>query len=372
MKSGISKISYDTLHINLYLTYGCPFKCDHCMMNSSPAAARFGWMEPSFIQLVLEPRIREFQEAGEELDWEADPFNRSVNINLVGGEPTWDLDKFERLFTFVDTMDVNFSLEMTTNGWWLENLETCNRFLGIVGPRHASMGIQVRISNSGYHLPFRNKEWAYRFAKNGRMDKAFDMDAFFQHPEEFYETEDRCPYCEEGELEFIYAEDEEDPRLQGQSEGYWCARCEELVSEYDRYRYRDQKFHQFHWFFEQDADSGIYVDNQGLDLEKISATGRGKALGGWQDSTCYPHAPILSIGPKGELRDLCCSGGCQRPGQFDDRSIEEWIRYRRGFIEHLHDAVPKRWARCGDCRKHHQTYQRQWTKQHGLLQPSGA
>jgi hypothetical protein len=82
-------------------------------------------------------------------------------VNLVGGEPTLNFDKFEYIFKEVSNW--NCSLIMSTNGWWIQSDKFTKRFFDIVKNKVISLEnyegnrakdnklIAIRLSEDPYH-----------------------------------------------------------------------------------------------------------------------------------------------------------------------------------------------------------------------------
>lgn len=88
-----------------------------------------------------------------------------VVINLIGGEPTLNINKFEHIFNIVSTWGVGIMI--STNGWWLRSNELTDRFFLILSPHIREDGIStskingqpfiIRVSDDKYHKLEREK-----------------------------------------------------------------------------------------------------------------------------------------------------------------------------------------------------------------------
>ena len=58
-----------------------------------------------------------------------------TRLNLLGGEPTLDLERFALIHSHIShhPLSHDLEMEMTTNGWWLRSWKDTCRFAGIVG-----------------------------------------------------------------------------------------------------------------------------------------------------------------------------------------------------------------------------------------------
>jgi hypothetical protein len=131
----------------ILLTKRCGFACAHCMFAAGPRGeAR--WMPAGVLDEVL-------LAATTFRDW-----GFRTRLNLLGGEPTLDLERFALIHSHIShhPLSHDLEMEMTTNGWWLRSWKDTCRFAGIVGEAVAREELAIRISNSTWHDPFRKGE----------------------------------------------------------------------------------------------------------------------------------------------------------------------------------------------------------------------
>jgi len=301
------------------------------MFSSHPMPkAKERWMSNEDISDVL-TLAREFAD-----------LNYTVSINLIGGEPTKDLDQFARIIDCLDTRSGNdFRFEMTTNGWWLRSWETLCRFAWIVVPFMRSHGLSIRISNDEYHDPFRSytekqiittKEfnWADYTARRSSSDK-------LQNALEFrYETwepaaEVHCPSC--------------DAVLASQH----CDKCGEDISDDDYNETRDRAYDilgsgQISELAESCKDGSLFVETRLSGSQRVSPVGRALHNGiGYQGTNCWgstESSPVFTIDPGGIIQGICKVGGHVPAGHVKDGA---WQLYAMAYayIMARYDAYPK-------------------------------
>ena len=103
----------------LLLTKRCGFACAHCMFAAGPRGeAR--WMPAGVLDEVL-------LAATTFRDW-----GFRTRLNLLGGEPTLDLERFALIHSHIShhPLSHDLEMEMTTNGWWLRSWKDTCRFAG--------------------------------------------------------------------------------------------------------------------------------------------------------------------------------------------------------------------------------------------------
>lgn len=141
-------LSGNSITIELFLTNYCTYNCEHCMYNSGSHQSR-EYMSDEILEKVKK-----------QVDF-LKQINMFVIVNLIGGEPTQDFDKFSHILKEVKSWNVSVSL--STNGWWLSSEKNIERFFEIVSP-YASKdgkshfheygnndGFTIRISDDPFH-----------------------------------------------------------------------------------------------------------------------------------------------------------------------------------------------------------------------------
>lgn len=236
--------------INLQLTLKCNLECDHCGYSCSPTV-RSGYMK-SDVLLKVRQQVERLQ-----------ALDIPVVVNLIGGEPTLNLNLFGLILQEVMTWGVE--VEMTTNGWWLNRPATLKRFLSTVR-RYVDgdglgEGFGVRISGDQFHtrqgtlthlgeslMKYLNNIW------DGVYDW-LDDDSFWLPP----------------------------------------------------------RPHESHpW---------LYVDGH-LNYEGVVPIGRGADMGGYNERTCHENTHFkLTYDPRGRLNDICCRFSQCHFGTVDDDPI---------------------------------------------------
>ena len=145
--------SIDDIHVNILLTRRCNYACFHCMYASGPTmpADQMRWEDLREIEGFLGELAKNLKDT-------------NFSVNLVGGEPTLDMEHFNRVLETVseweferESWNASPNLEMTTNGWWLEKPEDCAKFGNIVHKYLEDERLNVRISDSPYHHEFRSE-----------------------------------------------------------------------------------------------------------------------------------------------------------------------------------------------------------------------
>ncbi len=114
--------------IGIQLTLNCPFKCDHCMVNSGPERHE---------EIPTEKALDWISEIGK---------NKSIGlISITGGEPFVDLKKLEILTGL--TKEYGLLVNVVTNAFWSKSYSYARKILeGLPGITHLS------ISTDEFHL----------------------------------------------------------------------------------------------------------------------------------------------------------------------------------------------------------------------------
>ena len=140
-------LSGNSLQIELFLTNYCTYNCEHCMYDSG------SYQSKEYMSDEVLAKVKK------QVDF-LKQINMHVMINLIGGEPTIDFDKFSHIFKEVETWNV--SVSMTTNGWWLASRKNIERFFEIVSPyvnkdgrahweHKVNNGLTIRMSDDPFH-----------------------------------------------------------------------------------------------------------------------------------------------------------------------------------------------------------------------------
>jgi hypothetical protein len=160
----------EMITITLMLTRKCGFSCEHCFYGAGPTL-RGDYMSHRVMSNVYD--IAKVI-TDHEMNYE---------INLIGGEPTLNLKKFRDSINSVSGILDAYPgrVCMTTNGWWLERGRATVAFLKAIRPLFddSEEGIQVRVSDDKYHLPFHNRQTKYKYLideLNEGLHDAFEQD----------------------------------------------------------------------------------------------------------------------------------------------------------------------------------------------------
>jgi hypothetical protein len=150
----IQGISERTALIELMITRHCPYYCKHCMYDCGPKESK-EYMSDKVLQKVKK-----------QIDFLKE-LNAKPGINLVGGEPTINFEKFSHILSEVTTWNV--PIQMTTNGWWLASQKNTERFFAIVSKYADKSGksgfyetiaqqpFLIRVSDDPFHDEIRKK-----------------------------------------------------------------------------------------------------------------------------------------------------------------------------------------------------------------------
>jgi len=127
--------------IELLITKQCNLACGHCMY-SCDMNQPSGYMSEEVLAGVKR-QVDMLEQLG-----------IYSEINIIGGEPTLNLNEFERVFNTVSSWGTK--VQISTNGWWLNSDKNTKRFLDIVSPRIPKNGLRkdfvVRISSDMFHV----------------------------------------------------------------------------------------------------------------------------------------------------------------------------------------------------------------------------
>lgn len=275
--------------ISLMLTRRCNFECEHCFYECGP---RFrGYMGDVVLGAVYGQVLR-LQGLGIQ-----------PRINLIGGEPTLNLDKFACILD--RTMGWGVSVEMTTNGWWMHRPDTARRFfqavVSHVDPDGEGAGggfFSVRVSNDTFHDQFR-PVWL-----QGGDRLAHKLESYWEFDEDgvFYKE---IPTCGECGREHRWMPDGEQCTKRG-CDGVVEYETEVVMDPLPRPRRSDP------WIYVQEHTGTQYVIPTGRGQYCGGSNDRGKTLKG------YCNAGLTYL-PNGKLMDVCCSGSwCEFGDARDD------------------------------------------------------
>lgn len=151
----IELIKKEGITIEILLTEQCNFRCGHCMYDSGPN-------KPS--KYISDDILSQIEKQVKFLK----ALNIKVKVNLIGGEPTLNLSKFEKVLKRVCSWNPQ-GVSISTNGWWLKSERTANEFIKIVSPYinkdrkshfwdESPWGFLIRISTDNFHEAFFSKK----------------------------------------------------------------------------------------------------------------------------------------------------------------------------------------------------------------------
>lgn len=335
--------------INLLLTKQCNFSCGHCMFRAGPQQPKDYMSNDDLEAITSYANI--LKTAGFD-----------VTLNLVGGEPSLNLEEFERcLIQIAYRLNPTINLEMTTNGWWLRSWAKTKRFMQALTNARIHEHIQIRISDSPFHDPFRKEE--RKIISLLRHNAEENIHSVFTH---FWEQENpkesralTCLHCYDqlpaGNIDKLKT----------------CPSCDTEFDDSDR-----MEMHQT--FENENSDNRgyhgiilasmlhrnkntIYVDTQTPDQMVPVGRAADNQLG-WKDGNCHWRDDIkFTFQPGGNLHDPCCNGGRVDLGHVS----EGWGLFlkRIAYMRDLHTAFPNpdrktSVGRCLEC----PAYGKKWTE----------
>jgi hypothetical protein len=153
----------ESIVITLVLTKKCCFECESCFYGLGPRK------NPKYMSHRM---LRKIENICNTLSVD---YGIGVTVNLLGGEPTVNLNEFDRVCEWAgELQDQGHNIEMTTNGWWLERPKATYRVLkslqridyDLDGRREFC----VRISNDRYHDQFHKKNMSFNHILNELKD----------------------------------------------------------------------------------------------------------------------------------------------------------------------------------------------------------
>lgn len=283
----------EDVSISLLLTRRCNFKCRHCMYSCGPmVSAKYMSRETVAAALRGAERLRDL--------------NIRVSVNLIGGEPTVDMEEFRRCLQHVSSIQ-GIRMEMTTNGWWMHTVETTRWFMDAIRDtlyRTNEGDFRIRVSNDKYHDEFRpahlrGKSLVHRLDEifNGLEDPVFVEEiSCCEKDHEHVGFYDECPTC--GSTDMGHTDREV---------------CQRVPSNDTR-------------------DPWIYVEEQPPEWgrEMVNPHGRAKYFGANDKGSMFGgcHATYsLTFNPDGTLNDACATG------TVDDDPLALLFITQRGVAE---------------------------------------
>ena len=284
--------------INLQLVNSCNFACGHCMYACRPLDKQTEeWVSNDTLAELfsfLKPLIHQ---------------GHNIALNLIGGEPTKDLDQFRRILDFIMSQDrSNINVEMTSNGWWLRSWETLCKFASVTAPHIDELNI--RLSNSIYHDPFRTptekRIFAIQSKKPSWSPYVNPLAQLLTYAFDYYDSEPLCPHCGKG--------------LAPEK----CPHCGEEITEDEYYEAQDNSYNitgacQIPQLLKACENDQLYIDRKVTDDTKVSPVGRALKKGiGCQKVKCWDGRMIFTIEPSGKLQGICCVGGHVPLGHIRD------------------------------------------------------
>jgi hypothetical protein len=347
------------LNCNLLLTRRCGSRCNHCMFAAGPNLPSL-YMSNSVLRQIKQAMQDIYERLVQEDRMYAE--HDGVTYNMVGGEPTYDMQEFARCVQEIASWGGADRLEMTTNGSWLGSLEQTAAFARAVMP--VADQIRIRVSDSPYHWQFRThaEKHALGNLQHGLEGLNDLLDSLMSSGDD---VTIECPECD-ATLSYGELADHADS-------GDCTATYNELEQLYTDTRDRlhsqmgvDMIYQVFSELF---IDHRLYADKQSILGDHISPVGRARTtqIPAWQDGACGPdlHALRFTFAPDGSIYDFCCNGGKVAGGHARDGV--QLLYNHLDFMTFLHKAYPsgRKWQgeRCQNCH----TIARQWKEQQ-LLQ----
>jgi hypothetical protein len=317
----LEKYKEDGVTISLLLTEACTFACRHCMYECSPKS------DPVYMGDDMLYKVKQQVDLLQDLEIK-------VIINLIGGEPTMDMEKFAHVLNIVGHWPVD--LEMTTNGWWLADSDATKRFMEIMAPYVEESGrsecmetgdrISVRISNDPYHNEFRPHYLtgaAIPYYATGQGDKLHTaLEGIWEDGTLFDEEVCVCPECGE--------------KL---PDGY----CEDCGVD-GEYEFPDEDT--VYAPPPDSSDPWIHVEPFYTNTSGIAPNGRGVGVSTMSDSGSKGSGGVtfLTYLPDGRLMDVCGRGSWCEFGTVDDSPIF-LAEVTKEFFRQREDG-----SGCWDCR----------------------
>lgn len=307
-----------SLFINLMLTEVCNFSCAHCSMRASPKSPK-GFMTHNDLMDIFAFVERITNE------------NTQVTYNLVGGEPTLNLETLEMVLRTLSSH--GHSVEMTTNGWWLRSPTAFCDTVAVLRPYLMDGTMQLRISSSEYHDVYRKGE---RLALSNHERLVAELEEGMPELREAAMTSAlkpivaTCPDCGNA------------VRRDPAAEEWHCGECDTTL--YDSDIEEQIPIISRIWscaaaLSEAVASCYLYVDrqlstgltNNGRAADNQMATKGGNC--GWDESEVK-----FTFKPGALVHDFCCSGGPSYGGHASD-GLKLLLR-RTLLLQELHADYP--------------------------------
>lgn len=323
IKDVLEKYEDTEITISVLLTEACTFECGHCMYECKKKPSPY---ISNYNLNAIKKQVKYLEAYG-----------IPVCINLIGGEPTYNWSEFQRVWEEVMGWEVN--VYMTTNGWWLKDVETSRKFFRIISPyidfenglsrieEYNGTGICIRISNDEFHSEFHNEKLKGKDALDRRLNSLVGIDG---------ELDIYNYYCSECENEV---------------ESRWCEQCgtdeyieDEIVEFYpepdpnDPYIYVES-------FDLSHSREWIIPNGRGADVSTMSAIQKYRGLEGKVEN--------LSYLPNGKLMDCCGRGSWFEYGDVDDSPLLLLELVAEYFRDKKKTGVP---ANCWTCRNQAQLW----------------
>lgn len=292
--------------ISLLITQQCNFRCAHCMYGDLLGPSPY--MSNEVLQAVWR-QVQTLQQYG-----------AMVRINLIGGEPTINLNEFKRILDEVASWP-DVTVEMTTNGHFLYRDVLATRFFEIVSPYVHDETLVIRVSNDQYHNEFRKIP-----VDIASLDDRIGELIYKEVP---YLAE--CFNCnEEYELDSDFTGD------------FLCPECNEICEiswEYDEYNTAidlppiDE------------SSPWIYIEMYKRGADHVIKIGNAESWGNinWSyHNGCSSGYNVLSYDVDGNLLDICCRGSRLRIGSVNDDPYV-LLTLANDFIETKHPTCDTCW-----------------------------
>ena len=152
------------IYLEQFITKKCNWACRHCMYNCS---------QESSGNFIDEDQLSKLKTQADFLK----SIGFKVIINLLGGEPTLYFNKLQYVLDVISSWGV--TITMPTNGWWLENEKSQNKFFdtfkNYVAPNGSGVesnngnGLFVQISDDQYH-----REWKSEYNNESNFQQIFE------------------------------------------------------------------------------------------------------------------------------------------------------------------------------------------------------
>lgn len=189
--------------VYFFATEKCNYTCKHCAHSCSPKKSA-KYVSNEYLSRIVEIAKSFINNGG-------------CSITIGGGEPTINLNEFERIIEFIMPLveDSAIKINMVTNGWWLFDNDTCRKFLRIVAPYVLDgyeSSLTVSVSNDIHHKKFHPKhipDIAGLIKDDGFWFDIINQSSYvcLNCEHENAEFFDICPKCDSEEIEENYIYD---------------------------------------------------------------------------------------------------------------------------------------------------------------------